>query len=71
MPVPRVAMAWITCEVVQTMDAGTHTIFLGKVLDCDVTREDTFPMTYQYYHTVIKGQSPKNAPTYVPPEENA
>ena len=71
MPVPRVAMAWITCEVVQTMDAGTHTIFLGKVLDCDVTREDAFPMTYQYYHTVIKGQSPKNAPTYVPPEENA
>ena len=53
------------------MDAGTHTIFLGKVLDCDVTREDAFPMTYQYYHTVIKGQSPKNAPTYVPPEENA
>ena len=25
-------------------------------------------MTYSYYHNVIKGTSPKNAPTYQPPE---
>ncbi len=68
MPVPKAAMAWMTCKVVQTMDAGTHTIFLGEVIDCDLVRADAIAMTYSYYHTVIKGSSPKNAPTYVAPE---
>ena len=26
-------------------------------------------MTYSYYHKVVKGKSPKNAPTYLPEEE--
>ena len=26
-------------------------------------------MTYAYYHQVIRGKSPKNAPTYIPEEE--
>lgn len=26
-------------------------------------------MTYAYYHQVVKGKSPKNAPTYIPEEE--
>ena len=69
MPVPDAAMAWITCRVVKIMTAGTHTIFLGEVTDCELNRADGIPMTYLYYHTVIKGNSPKNAPTYVPPEE--
>ena len=68
MPVPDGAMAWITCRVVKLMDAGTHTIFLGEVTDCDLNREDGIPMTYQFYHSVIKGASPKNAPTYISPE---
>lgn len=69
MPVPDGAMAWITCRVVKLMDAGTHTIFLGEVTDCDLNREDGIPMTYQFYHSVIKGASPKNAPTYISPED--
>ena len=56
-------------RVVKIMTAGTHTIFLGEVTDCELNRADGIPMTYLYYHTVIKGNSPKNAPTYVPPEE--
>ena len=69
MPVPDGAMAWIACRVVKLMDAGTHTIFLGEVTDCDLNREDGIPMTYQFYHSVIKGASPKNAPTYISPED--
>ncbi len=65
LPVPDSAMAWITCNIIKTMDAGTHTIFLGEVADAEVTREAATPMTYDYYHKVIKGRSPKNAPTYV------
>lgn len=68
MPVPDEAMAWIVCKVVDKMDAGSHMILLGEVIDCDVTNPDAFPMTYAYFHTVIKGKSPKNAPTYTPEE---
>ena len=31
--------------------------------NADFLNDDT-PMTYSYYHNVIKGKSPKNAPTY-------
>ena len=45
------------------MEASTHTVFLGEVTGAGVLNDDE-PMTYAYYHNVIKGKSPKNAPTY-------
>ena len=30
---------------------------------------DTVPMTYRYYHEVIRGGAPKNAPSYIAPEK--
>lgn len=57
------AVAFIEAEVVGEMDCGTHTIFLGRVVECDVLGAAQ-PMTYAYYHTVKGGKSPKNAPTY-------
>lgn len=70
MPVLDDACAYVTCEVIDTMETDTHTVFLGKVTDADMISEDT-PMTYAYYHNVIKGKSPKNAPTYIPEEQAA
>jgi flavin reductase (DIM6/NTAB) family NADH-FMN oxidoreductase RutF/rubredoxin len=64
MPIVMEACAYITCEVINKMETDTHTVFLGKVLDADVLSKDD-PMTYAYYHKVIKGKSPKNAPTYI------
>lgn len=63
LPVVSDACAYITCEVVDKMETSTHTVFLGRVLDADILKQDE-PMTYSYYHNVIKGRSPKNAPTY-------
>lgn len=63
MPVVSDACAYIVCEVIDKMETSSHTVFLGKVLDADVLKQDE-PMTYAYYHKVIKGKSPKNAPTY-------
>ena len=57
------SVAFIEAEVVGEMDCGTHTIFLGRVVECDVLGTAQ-PMTYAYYHTVKGGKSPKNAPTY-------
>lgn len=70
MPVVTDACAYITCEVIDKMETATHTVFLGKVTDCDVLKPDD-AMTYAYYHKVVKGKSPKAAPTYLPEEEES
>lgn len=67
MPVVKDSCAYMICEVIDTMETETHTVFLGKVTDMDVMSPDP-AMTYAYYHNVVKGKSPKNAPTYLPEE---
>lgn len=62
------AIGYLECEVLSSTDVGTHTIFIGKVVDCEVL-SDADPMTYSYYHQIKGGKSPKTAPTYVK-EEN-
>ena len=55
------------CRVINTCETSTHTIFVAEVTDMFNHTKDT-PMTYKYYQEVLKGKSPKNAPTYT--EEN-
>ena len=45
------------------MDAGTHFVFLAKVIDA---KKGDFgkSMTYAYYHNVLKQSAPAKAPTY-------
>jgi len=57
------AVSYLEMKVVGTMDAGSHTLFLGELVDCQVLKEGT-PLTYKYYHEVIKGKTPKKATTY-------
>ncbi len=59
---------YIVCKVTDMMETSTHTVFLGKAVDGDVNGNAP-AMTYAYYHNVIKGKSPKNAPTYLPEED--
>lgn len=68
MPVVKESCAYIICEVIKKMETDTHTVFLGKATDADIMSNDE-PMTYSYYHKVIKGKSPKNAPTYIAEEK--
>ena len=67
MPVVTDACGYIVCNVINKMETETHTVFLGEVVAGEVMSEEN-PMTYAYYHKVIKGKSPKNAPTYLPEE---
>lgn len=62
------ACAYVVCKVIDKMETSTHTVFLGEVIDADVLKNEE-PMTYAYYHKVVKGKSPKNAPTYLPEEK--
>ena len=59
------AITWFECEVEQSIDVGTHILFIGRVLDCEMLDEQQLPLTYQYYHEVKKGLTPKNAPSYI------
>lgn len=68
MPVVSDSCGYIVCNVVNKMETQTHTIFLGEVVGGEIF-SDTDAMTYAYYHKVVKGKSPKNAPTYIPEEE--
>lgn len=55
---------YVICDVVNIIDCNTHDIIVAKVLNAKKISNNV-PMTYKYYHEVLKGVSPKNAPTYV------
>lgn len=67
LPVVSDACGYLVCEVIDKMETATHTVFLGSVTGGEILK-DKDPMTYAYYHKVVKGKSPKNAPTYIPEE---
>ena len=58
---------YMICEVINIVECETHDVFFARVIDAKKENEYK-PMTYSYYHEVIKGKAPKTAPTYV--EEN-
>jgi len=58
------ALAYLEAKVIQEVDVGTHTIFIGELVGADVLKEGE-PMTYAYYHQVKRGTTPKAAPSYI------
>ncbi len=59
------SIAYLECKVVQTIDVGTHLIFIGELINAELLDETKNPMTYLHYRQVKKGVAPKNAPTYI------
>jgi len=57
------SIGYFEAEVINSLDVGTHTLFIGKVVDAQTIKEGE-PMTYAYYHEVKRGTSPPAAPTY-------
>lgn len=54
------AVGWLECRVLDFIDHFTHTIFIAEVLEAEnLSREQ--PLTYAYYHSAIKGKTPKPA----------
>lgn len=53
-------------RVDQTVDVGTHTLFIGEILGGECLAAGK-PLTYDYYYRVMKGKTPRNATTYKPP----
>jgi rubredoxin len=58
-------IAWLEFKVVQTVDVGTHLMFIGELINAELIDESKDPLTYLYYRQVKKGVAPRNAPTYI------
>ncbi|MEI7904256.1 MAG: flavin reductase family protein [Candidatus Firestonebacteria bacterium] len=63
------SVGYFECEVLSETDAGTHCIFIGKVVYDELVDGAKEPLTYEYYKQVKKGKAPENAPTFVKKEE--
>ncbi|MGD0343290.1 MAG: flavin reductase [Bacteroidales bacterium] len=59
------AIAYLECTLVNTIDTGTHLIFIGELVQSVLFDKSKDPLTYLYYRQVIKGTAPANAPTYI------
>jgi flavin reductase (DIM6/NTAB) family NADH-FMN oxidoreductase RutF len=58
------AASYFDVKVVNEVDVGSHTIFIGEIVDAEVLLDDEC-MTYSYYHQVKRGITPKSAPSYI------
>ncbi|MFO7678409.1 MAG: flavin reductase family protein [Thermoplasmatota archaeon] len=57
------SIAFLEAKLTKTLEVGTHTIFISEVINAD-KQTDEEVLTYEYYHVVKGGISPKTAPTY-------
>ena len=55
--VPEHAAALFSCRLIDTVDVGTHLLFIGEVEDAERLSGEA-PLTYDYYHKVLKGKTP-------------
>ena len=58
------SVAWFDCRVRETIDLGSHFLFIGEVLESEMLSDED-PLTYQHYREKHKMLSPKNSPTYI------
>jgi flavin reductase (DIM6/NTAB) family NADH-FMN oxidoreductase RutF/rubredoxin len=64
-------ISYLELEVIDRLDVGTHTIFVGRIVNAEIIKEGE-PITYSYYREIKGGKSPKTAPSYIkeePPKE--
>jgi len=58
------AVSYLEARVLQEIDVGTHAIFIGETVGAEVLSEKA-SMTYDYYHQVKRGSTPRTAPVYI------
>ena len=58
------ALGYLEVKVTDTVDCGTHTLFLGEMAESRILIFGK-PMTYEYYHQVKHGATPETAPTFI------
>ena len=59
---------FLQCKVINAIDNYTHTLFIAEVQNAEILSKET-PLTYSYYHNVIKGKTPPKASSFNPDAE--
>ena len=59
------ALSVLEAKVIDQIDLGTHTIFIGNTVNAEVLKEGR-PLTYRYYQDFLKGKAPATAPSFNP-----
>ncbi len=57
------SLSIMEAKVTATMDLGTHTIFVGEIVNSEVLKDGDL-LTYEFYQKDKKGKAPKTAPTF-------
>ena len=60
---PEHACAVCACRLIDTVDVGTHLLFVGEVVQAEKLSSEP-PLTYAYYHSTLKGKTPPKASSY-------
>jgi flavin reductase (DIM6/NTAB) family NADH-FMN oxidoreductase RutF/rubredoxin len=63
-------LSYLEARVVNKLDVGSHTIFIGEIAGAEILREGE-PMTYAYYHQAKRGTTPRTAPSYIEEKKEA
>lgn len=58
---------WFLCKVRDQVETKEQAVFVAEIVAGSDISVGT-PMTYEFYLDKLKGSSPKNSPTYLPPE---
>ena len=61
---PEHICAVVSCKLIDRVDVGTHYIFVGEAVDAAKVGDQN-PMTYSYFHSVLKGKTPPKASSYM------
>lgn len=51
------------CSIIEVIDVGSHYVFIADVEETEKYSNDEV-LSYEYYHTNLKGTTPKNAVSY-------
>jgi len=62
------AVSYFEAKVIEQIDVETHTLFVGEIVDAEVLSDEA-SMTYDFYHQVKRGTTPRSAPTFTQPEK--
>ncbi len=65
--VTEYTLSLLEARLVDRIDVGTHTVFIGDVVNSEVLKEGR-PLTYLYYRENLKGKPSQFSPTYIPPK---
>ena len=57
-------VSYLEAKATKGVDVGTHTLFIGEVVNADMVEEHKACMTYDYYYQIKGGKTPETAATY-------